>query len=88
MGEALLGYRDSTATVTNVLEFLANLHHDEGLSYRAINTARIALPVYLKPAPGQQAMGSLQLVVKLMKGIYNSNPLDQGTPIYGMSVWS
>lgn len=27
------------------LEFLENLHHDEGFGYSAINTARIALPV-------------------------------------------
>ncbi|XP_055488383.1 uncharacterized protein LOC129695449 [Leucoraja erinacea] len=77
----------TTATVTNVLEFLAKLHYEEGLSYSAINTARNALSAYLTLAPGQQAMGSHPLVVKLMKGIYNTNPpRPRYTHIWDVSV--
>ena len=63
-----------SATITEVLEFLATLHYDEGLSYSAINCARSALSTYLGKGSDQLGIGSHPLVSKLMRGIFNSNP--------------
>ena len=63
-----------TATITEVLEFLATLHYDEGLSYSAINCARSALSSYLGKGSDQLGIGSHPLVSKFMRGIFNSNP--------------
>ena len=58
-----------SVTITDVLEFLAGLHHEEHLSYSAINSARSALSFYLNIE-----VGSNRLVSRLMRGIFNSNP--------------
>ena len=58
-----------SVSITDVLEFLAGLHHDQHLSYSAINSARSALSSYLNIE-----VGSNKLVSKLMRGIFNSNP--------------
>lgn len=62
------------ANVTSVLEFLASLHYDEGLSYSAINCARFALSAYLWQGSERHSVGSHPLVTKLMRGIFNTNP--------------
>ena len=64
-------------TITDVLEFLAGLHHDEHLSYSAINSARSALSFYLNIE-----VGSNRLVSRLMRGIFNTNP---PTPRYNIT---
>lgn len=62
-----------TASISDVLEFLAHLHHDLKMSYSAINTARSALSAYLMPIE-QHSVGSHPLVIRLLKGIFNTKP--------------
>lgn len=59
--------------VPAVLEFLTSLHY-EGLSHSTVNSARSALSSYFWEGTERQAVGSHPLVVKLLRGIFNTNP--------------
>ena len=58
--------------MNNVLDYLAGLF-DSGLSYRTINVARSTLSSTLQHIDGV-AVGCHPLVVRLMKGVFNSRP--------------
>ena len=58
--------------INNVLEFLSNLFA-QGKAYNTINVARSMLSGTLPPLDGNP-VGKHYLVLKLMKGMYNSNP--------------
>ena len=59
--------------VNNVLEFLSELF-DNNIGYSAINTARAALSAIGIICDGF-SIGSLPLVVRFMKGVYNLRPV-------------
>lgn len=61
-----------SATINDVLEFLGYLF-SLGRAYNTINVARSMLSGTLPPLEGQP-IGQHYLVLKLMKGIYNSKP--------------
>ena len=62
------------ANLTEVLSFLTNAFN-EGRSYSSINIFRSMLSYTLRLGPsGLAELGKHPLVVKLMKGIYNSRP--------------
>jgi hypothetical protein len=59
-------------TLDNILEFLTSLF-DKGLGYSSLNTARGTLSALGLKCDGQ-LVGSHQLVVRYMKGVYNLRP--------------
>ena len=71
-------------TLDNILEFLTSLF-DKGLGYSSLNTARGALSALGLKCDGQ-LVGSHQLVVRYMKGVYNLRPtLARYTHIWDVS---
>jgi hypothetical protein len=60
--------------LNNILEFISNLF-TLGKAYRTINVARSMLSGTLFPIEGQPVVQHC-LVMKLVKGIYNSKPLE------------
>jgi hypothetical protein len=61
-----------SASLTVVLDFLSELH-EEGKAYRSINVSRSMLSATLSKIEGYD-VGKHPLVIKLMLGIFNSNP--------------
>ena len=61
-----------SASLTVVLDFLSDLH-GEGKAYRLINVSRSMLSATLDKIEGFD-VGKHPLVIKLMLGIFNSNP--------------
>lgn len=61
-----------SASLTVVLDFLSDLH-EEGKAYRSINVSRSMLSATLDKIEGYD-VGKHPLVIKLMLGIFNSNP--------------
>jgi hypothetical protein len=61
-----------SASVTVVLDFLSKLH-EEGKANRSINVSRSMLSATLENIEGYD-VGKHPLVIKLMLGIFNSNP--------------
>ena len=61
-----------TPTIAHVLNFLAH-EHSTGKSYSTINSYRSSLSSALSPIDGYP-VGKHPLVVRLMKGSFNSNP--------------
>jgi hypothetical protein len=61
-----------SASLTVVLDFLSEIH-EEGKAYRSINVSRSMLSATLDKIEGYD-VGKHPLVIKLMLGIFNSNP--------------
>ena len=64
--------RSLSASLTVVLDFLCDLQ-EEGKAYRSINVSRSILSATLVKIEGFD-VGKPPLVIKLMLGIFNSNP--------------
>ncbi|XP_072015819.1 uncharacterized protein [Amphiura filiformis] len=56
-----------------VVDFLAMLYYDKGLSYSAINTARSALSQFII-YKGHCTIGSHPYVIRFLKGVFNLRP--------------
>lgn len=73
------------APVTRVLDFLTELYNT-GLGYSAINTARSAISSILL-STGAVSFGSHPLVVRFLRGVYNSRPsLPRYTEIWDVRI--
>ena len=67
------GISSNWPALTEVMNFLAELY-DQGLQYRTINTIRSTLSSTLPQYDGY-LVGQHPLVIRLMKGIFNSRPV-------------
>ncbi len=62
-------------TITEVLEFLTELHLDSKLGYSAMNTARSALSSFITLEGNENAsLGSHPLISRFFRGIFNTKP--------------
>lgn len=70
---SLHGISSTSPALSEVVNFLADLY-DEGLQYRTINTVRSTLSSTL-PQYNGYFVGKHPLILRLMKGIFNSRPV-------------